>query len=233
MKFGIVTPVFDGCLESLELLLRDVEEQTHKDWTWIVSSNGYSKKVDAFVKAKNQRFWKSNLNPIWRFTNRGMEKLHYIAMPLEETPDKVSLLENIGKRRDYCIKKINSDYIIMLDADAQLLDREMFLTMNHELKKQPKGVCIWKVEHETGLLPSFPIRFGRIDMLNFCVKASLAKAVGYPTTVNLEAVGNDYWFLDRAIKASNGDFLFIDRLFARHNGHNNNSYKNLCKIFGG
>lgn len=233
MKFGIITPVFDGCLESLELLFRDVEGQTHEDWTWIICSNGYSPKVDAFVKAKNRYFRKSNLNPFWRLTNHGMQKLHYIALPFEETPDKIALMENIGKRRDYCIRKIRADYIFMLDADAQLLEKDMYRTISEELTRQPKDVCIWKVEHEIGMLPVFPIGFGRIDMLNFCVKASCAKKVGYPMTVNLAAVGNDYWFLDRALKACSGDYLYIDKLFGRHNGHNNNSYQNLCKIFGG
>lgn len=61
--------------------------------------------------------------------------------------------------------------------------------------------------------------------MNFCIRASLAKKVGYPTTVKPEAAGNDYWYFDSAYKASAGDYLFIDRIFGQHNG--NNSYKNL------
>src|SRR5262245_5904614 len=155
-------------------------------------------------------------------------RIKYAYLPYEATPNAYSLLENISKRRDHCIQMVEADYLFMLDADAKLLDRDLFKLINIELGRNPKGLCIYQIIHEIGVLPIFPIGFAKIDQLNFCVKASLAKAVGYPITVNPDAIGNDYWYFDRVYKATDGDYLFIDKIFGQHNG--NNRYKNIIKL---
>lgn len=231
MKFGIITPVFDGCLESLELLFREISSQTYKNWVWMLCSNGYSEKIHQFIKEKNKLLESDRNSRIHSLYSKLRPQIIYHYLKFEEVQDSFMLLSNIGKRRDYCIHKIRADYIFMIDADAKLLDDNMFKILNTEIGKNSKNICIYNIIHEIGLLPIFPIGYARIDMLNFCVKASVARKVGYPTTVNPEAAGNDYWYFDRALRASNGDFLFVDRVFGQHNG--NNSYKNLCQLLSG
>jgi len=224
MKFGIITPVFDGCLESLELLYQELGLQTHTDWVWMLCSNGFSEKLSRFVHANNNNLSSRGL------TNSLQRKcqLVYVYTDYEEEESVFSLLRNIGKRRDFCIRHMNTDYIFMIDADAKILDRRMFETISSELERNPRSICIYKVIHEDGVLPIFPIGYGRIDMLNFCVKGSLAREVGYPTTVKPEAPGNDFWYFDRAYKASGGDYIFIDKVFCQHNG--NNRYVSLLNL---
>ena len=139
-------------------------------------------------------------------------------------------MENIGRRRALCIREIEADYIFMIDADAKILDKEMFQEINSELERSHKSICIYKIKHEIGVLPIFPIGFARIDMLNFCVRADLAKKVGYPISARPETFGNDYWYFDRAYKASGGDYVFIDKIFCEHNG--NSRYESLLKLRG-
>jgi hypothetical protein len=226
MKFGIITPVFDGCLESLELVFQDIIHQTYTDWVWVLCSNGYSKKISGFVNEKNKL-----LNRELSITGKLLmifdQRIIYLYTGYKELPDGQAILANVGKRRDYCIRKIRSDYIFMIDADAKLTDNDMFSTINAELLRCQKDLCIYKITHDVGMLPVFPIGYGRIDMLNYCVRTSLAQKVGYPTTVNPGQPGNDYWFFNRIYTETNGDYLFIDRVFGQHNG--NNTYINLLR----
>jgi hypothetical protein len=228
MKFGIITPVFDGCLDSLELLFKDLAGQTYTNWVWMLCGNGYSSKMESFVRQKSRVLDAGLKNVIWRSLGLPVPSIIYLHTDHEELTDAYALLANIGKRRDICLKQIIADYIFMIDADAKLLGNDMFQAIRRELERTHKDICIYKIIHEIGVLPIFPIGYAHIDMLNFCVKASLAKKVGYPTTVKPEAAGNDYWYFDSAYKASAGDYIFIDRIFGQHNG--NNSYKNLMTL---
>jgi len=209
MKFGIITPVFDGCLGSLELLSGELRLQTHSDWVWMLCSNGRSDKLADF--ALRQR-----------------EQAIYLHTEREDETDAFALLENIGKRRDFCLKTIDADYIFMIDADAKILRTDMFQRINSRLEKDPRSMCIYKIIHEVGVLPIFPIWYGRIDMLNFCVKANLAKKVGYPRTVKPDVAGNDFWYFTRVSETSGYDYAFIDEIFCEHNG--NNRYEHLMHL---
>lgn len=226
MKFGIITPVFDGCIESLDLLHRELMEQTHTDWVWMLCSNGRSERIAHFVKEKNN----IEVRGV-RSVLKGKRRLFYLNIPIETEENAFGLLLNISKRRNLCIQEIQSDYIFMIDADAKILNKDMFKIINSELELNPKNICIYKIIHEIGILPIFPISYARIDMLNFCVKTSLAKRIGYPASVNPVAPGNDFWFFHHASEASDNDYLFIDMIFCEHNG--NNRYDNLLKKLGG
>jgi len=225
MQFCIITPVFDGCLPSLKLLFKELKGQTYTDWTWTLCSNGYSAKMCRFVRKNNRALARVRLTS--RIRQLPQPRIDYVYLPYEETPDAHGLLENISKRRDHCIKIVQGDYICMIDADAKLLDRDMFTILNTELERNPQSLCIYKIMHKLGVLPKFPIRYARIDQLNFCVKARLAKEVGYPTTLNPAAQGNDYWYFDRVCRATGGEYLFIDKIFGQHNG--NNRYVNILQ----
>ena len=228
MRFGLITPVFNGCLESLELLYKDLMNQTYKNWVWMLCSNGFSLKLFLFVARKNLVL---KITPV--LTNSfqrtpDTHKLVYCHTDYEEEKDAFALLANIGKRRNFCIDQIDTDYIFMIDADAKILDKKMFQVINSKLEKNPKSACLYKIIHKAGVLPIFPIHYAKIDMLNFCVKTGLAKRVGYPTVVKYDFPGNDYWYFNRVCRASGDDYLYVDRIFAQHNG--NSRYENLNNL---
>jgi hypothetical protein len=191
-------------------------------------SNGRSDKIEKFVQDKNRVLTGDLRNVARRYIRRPYPQIIYTPMEYEEVSDSYDLLANVGKRRDMCIRTVDADYIFMIDADAKILDKNMFSIINSELKKNSRSICVYKINHEVGVLPMFPIDYGRIDMLNFCIRADVARKVGYPTTVNREKVGNDYWYFDRAYRHTSGDMVFIDKVFGQHNG--NNTYTNLLKL---
>lgn len=214
MKFGIITPVYEKCLDSIELLYEDLKRQTHKDWIWFLCSNGISKKFSEFVERKNR-------------TDEN-HRIVYLSTSYSDQSNCFSLIANIGKRRNLCIKKIDCDYIFMFDADAKLLDKQMFQIISEELRKRPTKVCVYHIMHEEhGVLPKFPININRIDLLNFCVQKGLARKIGYPTTVDFYMRANDFNFFVRAYKACDGDAMLLQNVFCEYNG--NNRYKNILK----
>ncbi|MGP8069718.1 MAG: hypothetical protein ACLP5V_07480 [Candidatus Bathyarchaeia archaeon] len=216
--FGIVTPAFDAALPSLNLLWRDLQSQSHSDWTWMICSNGYSKEISNFVRRKNRLF------------NSSRQVVYNYIQP-EPTNDPESLLANIGKRRDFCIDALDADYIFTIDADAKVLDRWMFSVIDSELSRTKKKICIYKILDDLSpskVLPIFPITFARIDALNFCVDAKVARQVRYPIDVGPTLFGNEFRYLYRAYQACNRDYLFINRIFAEWNG--NPSYDNLLRL---
>ena len=213
MRFSIITPVFDPCLESLELLYKDLSSQTYGDWVWMLCSNSFSEKMQRFVTSKK---------------SLGENRVTYFSTGYAEETNKYSRLANIGERRNFCIEKADSDYLFMIDADAKILDADAFRVINHALSLDPRSICLYKIMHEVGVLPIFPITYLRIDLLNFCVKTSLAKKVGYPTKINYQIPPNDWRFFGKAYDACKGDYLFIDKVLFEHNG--NNRYSTALKM---
>ena len=223
MQFGIITPVFEGCLDSLELLYQDLCGQFHQKWTWMLCSNGYSAKLDSFASGKKSKLLEDHLND--------KADIIYTYTPFEETPDFNSLLINVGKRRDFCIKSIEADYLFLFDADAKILDPNMFRYLEQFLTHKQGDICIYKIQHELKVLPTFPVEYCDIDLLNFVVKDSLAKKVGYPTDLNLEEGMNDYRYFTRVFQAAEEQFLFIDKIFAYHNGNNQGNYVSMMEMY--
>jgi hypothetical protein len=227
MRFGIITPVFDGCLGSLELLFREIRHQTYRNWIWMLCSNGYSEKISKFVDKKNYFLNASPRNATPESSPSLRPKMIYLNIEYEEVNDVFSLLSNVGKRRDYCIQKLETDYVLLVDADAKIFDLKMFEIINSELEAAPHDICIYKIKsNKKRNLPIFPLGYGTIDTLNYCISTKLAKKVGFPTTYDIyQKHGNDFWFFKRCFDAVNGDCIFIDRLFGQHNG--NKTYLNL------
>jgi hypothetical protein len=215
MKFGIITPVYDKCLESTQLLFEDIKQQTHEDWIWLLCSNGFSKKFSDFVESKNKVDKK--------------KRLAYISTNYNELGNNCfSIIANIGKRRKLCIKKIDCDYLFMFDADAKILDKKMFETINQELIRKPKKLCLYYIKHKFGNLPFFPIDDGKIDLLNFCIRIDIAKKIGYPRTVDFFRPANDFNFFVKSYKTCKGDAIILNNVFCEHNG--NNRYKNARQL---
>ena len=215
MKFGIITPVYDKCFESTQRLYEDLQQQTHEDWVWFVCSNGFSKKFYNFAENKNKVDEK--------------KRIVYVSTSyIDLNNNCFSILANIGKRRNLCIKKINCDYLFLFDADAKILDKKMFETLNQELTLNPKKLCLYHIKKEIGELPLFPIIDGKIDLLNFCVSADVVKKIGYPTTVDYFKRANDFKFFVKSYERCKGDAMVLPNVFCEYNG--NNMYKNARKL---
>jgi hypothetical protein len=215
LKFGIITPVYDKCLESTELLYENLLGQTHQDWIWLLCSNGFSQVFSDFVERKN----KVDKN----------KRLTYVSTDYVELGDNCfSIVANIGKRRRLCIKKIVCDYLFMFDADAKILDKKMFETLNQELTRKPTKLCLYYIKHKFGNTPFFPIIDGKIDLLNFCIRADVAKKVGYPMTTDFFRPANDFKFFVNCYKNCNGDAVLFSNVFCEYNG--NNRYKHARQL---
>jgi hypothetical protein len=214
MRFGLITPVFDGCIDSLELLYRDIAEQTHANWVWVLCGNKFSEKVSSFAKGKQ------------KLDERG--RIVYLIANLKDEKNVYSIIANIGKRRDICVKRMNVDYFLMVNADSKFLDKGMLSKVSAKLEEQPKNLCVYKTIFRGEIYPKFPLEkvrdFGGIDSLNFCVSSSTAKKVGYPSNADFRKF-NDERFFNRVFKECSGDYCFIDEVFGEFNG--NNRYKNI------
>jgi hypothetical protein len=191
------------------LLYKDLEAQTHRDWIWFLCSNKYSEKISKF--AENKR-------------SENGSQIVYFSIDSGKETNHFNLIASLGRRRDFCLKHAKGDYVFMFDADAKLLDQNMFKTIATELSRTQKNMCIYRIVYGLETLPKFPIRVGGIDTLNFCVKLSLAKKKGWPTTANFDVPYNDWWFFVRIHEAC-PNYLFIDKVFCEYNG--NNCYKTV------
>ncbi len=193
------------------MLFQDLRLQTHTDWVWMLCSNGYSTKLAEFARDVNRP--------------HGTQVI-YVHAEREEEKTALDILASVCKRRNFCIRQIDCDYIFLFDADAKILDPRMFEVINAELQNANKKLCVYDIIHEDARLPIFPIGFGRIDTLNYCVEAGLAKRIGYPTNVrSVYRTENDFRFFDQLRIATGGNYLYLNRVFCEHNG--NNRYENL------
>jgi len=198
----------------------------------MICSNGFSEKLLAFVLRGNKYLESCGHFPkdTFHFFSRSKDrkKLLYLHTEFEVCNNTLELLANIAKRRNLCIDMTSADYVFMLDADAKLLDVKMFKEINRKLEKTHRAMRMYKTLHEIGVLPVFPIGYARIDQLNLCVKAELAKKVRYPTTVDKAQIGNDFYYYVRVSTMCHDDYSFINKIFAQHNG--NNRYENILKL---
>lgn len=188
--------------------------QTHQDWIWVLCANKFSDRMAKFARSKQKL--------------DGKDRIVYLTTNLKENKNPFSLLANIGKRRDICIKRMNVDYFFMINADSKIIDKEMLHKIYVNLEKNPKDLCIYKIIHEKGeVFPRFPFAYQGIDSLNFCVSARIAKKVGYPSNADFSKL-NDWRFFARVFEECGGDYSFINEVFCIYNG--NNRYRNVITI---
>jgi hypothetical protein len=154
-------------------------------------------------------------------------RIVYLITNLKDEKNPFSLIANIGKRRDICIKKMNVDYFFMINADSKI-EKEMLRKISAKLEEKPKNLCIYKIIHENGVVyPKYPFAYGGIDSLNFCVSSSTAKKVGYPRNAEFYEF-NDWRFFVRVFEECGGYYCFINEVFGEYNG--NNRYKTISSM---
>lgn len=212
----IITPVFDPALEAVRKLVNELKSQTYGNFFQVMISNGASPRIKEFVFALRKKDA--------RFIYDEIEE-EIINNPKE-------LLINLGKRREYCLKKYDAERYVFLDADVKLIDNDYFLKLHKAHKEIKRDVLItlakvWYQGNEL-TLPIFPLMYGHIDMANFTFAKRIAKKFSYPTDYDPSiGIGNDYRFFSEISNEKNTALLNF--FSAIKDG--NNSYKRLSELF--
>jgi dTDP-4-dehydro-2,3,6-trideoxy-D-glucose 4-aminotransferase len=196
----VITPVFDPARASLALLIEDLRRQTFGDFVHVMVSNGASPDVAALIAGCADG----------RFV--------YDELPARETPDAISLLVEIGRRRRHALAAHAAERYVFLDADAQIVDERYFARLYVAHALSGRDLILALVRYYDRVLPEFPIAPGRIDMANFTFSAAVARAHPYPDNYDPTfGFANDYRFWT-AISAGRTP-LVLDTIGVRKDGH--------------
>ena len=202
--FCVITPVFDGCYKAASLLINSLKNQSYKNFIQILISNGPSQTINNLIND---------------------ERFIYNEYPIEDTTTPSQLMENLGKRRNYCLKNYEADRYFFFDADLALIDNEFFDKINSLHHKS--DVIVSNIKFGNWILPVTPIKKGGIDIANYSISNKLAKKYDYPTKYDPHYdVAFDWRFFSQIKDES---LLFSDILYAIKNG--NNDYKTVSQMF--
>lgn len=206
--FCVITPVFDGCTESVNLLIQDLLRQSYPNFQQVLISNGPSTRIKELVEKVND--------------NRIIYKEYY---PQEETSTPPKLIENIGKRRNQCMSSFDADRYFFFDADLKILDDGFFDKISKVHDKA--DIIISKIMCYGRILPEMPIKKGHIDLANYSFSRKIAQKYSYPTVYEQATDISFDWRFYAKIK-NEGNY-FTDILYAHKDGHN--SYQNLSLLY--
>lgn len=176
----IITPVFDPALPSLKLLIKDLKRQSVDHFIYICVSNGESPKIKKYiglVSKKDGRFI-------------------YISTPPQKTPDWKTLLIDIGKRRNYALKKYKADRYVFIDADSQIVDKNYIAKLFLIDRLTKKDIIITQTRlPDATILPIFPVYLGRIDITCYTFSQNIAVRYRFPQDINEQyGIANDFRF---------------------------------------
>jgi hypothetical protein len=212
----IITPVFDPAYDSLRTLVGELRSQTYGGFFQVMISNGPSPRIKEFI------------------VDLGKKDPRFIYDEIEEEiiNNTIELLINLGKRREYCLKKYNAERYVFLDADAKIIDNDYFLKIYKAHNEIKRDVLITrvKIRHPGGelILPIFPIMYGHIDMANFTFTKRIAKKFSYPADYDPGiGIGNDYRFF--SVISNEDNTALLNFVSAIRDG--NNSYRRLTELF--
>lgn len=209
----VITPVFDPALASLKGLISDLKKQTYGNFIHVMVSNGPSPKVAEYVDKIHKKDW--------RFI--------YDELPTVITYEKTGkgeygdLLKEIGRRRNYAIKKYIAKRYLYLGADFHITDNTTFAQLAHIHNSTHKDIIILNVKAYGSIYPKYPIAFTRIDLSNFTFSRRIARKFGYPTDFDTEIPANDYRYFSRISNTA-----YMDLVYGSKDGRE--SYKSLGKI---
>jgi glycosyltransferase involved in cell wall biosynthesis len=207
IKYLVITPVFDACVNSAALLINALQKQTYTEFQHILISNGSSTIIKSLVnKVNDSRFIYSEY--------------------LEENTSTVpKLMENLGKRRNFCLKNYMADRYFFFDADLQIIDNEFFYNI-HEIHEQA-DVIISKIDCYGVEYPLMPMKRGNIDLANYSISRKMAEKYDYPTEYTKENNVAFDWRFFSLVK--NEGIYFSNILYAVKDG--NNTYKTVSSEF--
>lgn len=212
----IITPVFDPAYASLCKLIAELYSQTLGRFIHVMISNGPSPNIKELI-------CKLNMHDL-RFI--------YDEMTEETIYNPIELLINLGKRRDYCLKKYNAARYLFLDADVKLIDNDYFKKLYKAHKHINRDILItltkYYDQNNEITLPIFPIREGHIDMANYSFSQKIAKNFNYPMDYDIHyGIANDYRFFSSI--SSENNTAILNFVSAIRDG--NSSYKRATELF--
>ncbi len=211
----IITPIFDPALESVRKLVNELKSQSYGNFFQVMISNGPSPRIKEFV------------------SDVGKKDARFIYNEIEEEiiNNPKELLINLGKRREYCLKKYDAERYVFLDADVKLIDNDYFRKLHKAHKEIKRDILITQTKlcHKAIEItfPIFPITPGHIDMANFTFSKKIAKNYSYPQDYD-ESVsyGNDYRFFSMISREDNTAVLnFVSAI-----RDGNNSYIRVSEL---
>ena len=205
--FCVITPVFDGCSVAASLLIHSLRQQSYTNFKHILISNGPSPLIKNLVEKVND------------------SRVIYNEQPQEKIPSAMNLIENLGKRRNYCIKNFEADRYFFFDADLLIINNDFFNQINEVHYKA--NIIVSKIKLEKLEYPIAPIKKGNIDLANYCISKKVAEKYDYPTKYDdINDVAFDWRFFNLI---QHEGLYFSNILYAIKNG--NNDYKTVSRIF--
>ena len=172
---SVVTPTYGRDVKIIKRSIDCMRLQTNKDWEQLICSNGkYEAHVDELVKSI------------------GDERIRYHHCPAKEG--------DFGNfARAEMIRKARGEYIMFLDDDNIVLP-EFISMMTGVLEGSPADFAVCRVMHfgplnekEVGsppiILTGNPVKLYHIDPLQFLVRASVMKSIGWDTDVGYVSDG--------------------------------------------
>lgn len=222
----IITPVFDPALISLKKLIKNLKQQTCRDFIHVMVSNGQSPKTEKYVASlqkKDSRFI-------------------FIVTKAALTPDFASIKVDSGKRRDYCLRNYPAKWYQFLDADISIIDTGYFAKLYVAQKFIKTNIMLVQTKYHGNMLPANPINIeGNISLANYCFSKKIANQYRYPANYKDGDWGNDfkYWMkISKNEKATSLNFIATtegdDRTYKRMSDSKIEEIlgKELISVFG-
>lgn len=210
----IITPIFDPAFESFQNLVSDLQAQTFRNFIHISISNGPSPKIKSYI----QKIRKSDK----RFV---CDELPYNNQ-YEKSKKYSDLLSEIGRRRNYTIKKYQALRYLFLGADFKLTDNDFFNKLHFAHFDSKKDIIIASVNAYGSIYPKLPLQFEHIDLSNYTFSKNIVNKFDYPSDYDEKFPANDWRFFDK-IKTNNNIYI-MDCIYGEKDGYR--SYKSLGEI---
>jgi len=207
----IITPVFDGGIVSLDLLVQELMAQSFGRFIHVSISNGESLKIKKYLE---------NIRKVDK-------RFIYDELPYEKDRPLEKLMANLGKRREYCLKKYNAAWYAFMDADLKITDHDYLSKLYRAYKKFKTDVIITQTYINNEVYPKFPLKLNNIDMANYTFSKKIAKKYSYPNNYSPKyKMANDYRFFEKISTPDNTVILnFISAVTS-----GNKFYKSVTDI---
>lgn len=208
----IITPVFDPALPSLKFLIKDLQAQSLGNFIHILVSNGKSSEIKKYLEQ----------------LNKSDNRFIYSETPFQQTPNWKKLLINIGRRRNFAVKKYQAARYVFIDADSAIVDKSYVAKLFLIDKLTKKDIIITQSKlPDTTILPFFPINLGRIDITCYTFSQKLANKHRFPENINEHfGLANHFRFFKNINSPRNTIFF----PFVAVNKDNRSTYKKVTSI---
>lgn len=203
----IITPVFEPALKCVRALIKSLKQQTYQNFIHVCISNGLSPRIKKLIESQND------------------PRFIYDEIIYEPFKNSDCLIINLGRRREYGLKKYDADRYTFLDADFKLLKTIYFAELKkiHDLTQAP--IILASVKNKDIVLPIYPITLGRIDIANYTFSQKVAKQYSYPTDIDFSlGYANDFRFFKQI---QDLPMEHLDLIFGEKDGNNQDNYRRI------